>query len=56
MIDLSYQRREEIVVSELEWLLKYEQKIKPEEQDIELINSLLRVVKEYKPLNVEIKK
>ena len=40
--------QEAIVVQQLEWLLKYELKHDAEDQDWELINSLVRVLKEFK--------
>lgn len=45
--------QEAIVVEQLEWLLEYELEIDTEYQDSELINSLKRVLKEFKPPNKE---
>lgn len=55
-VELNQMEQEAIVVEQLEWLLEYELEIDKEYQDSELINSLLRVLKEFKPPNKEDKK
>ena len=52
-MELNQFEQEAIVVEQLEWLLKYELEIDTEYQDLELINSLIRVLKEFKPPNKE---
>jgi len=47
---LSQIEQEAIVVKQLEWLIKYELKHDAEHQDWELINALVRVLKEFQPL------
>lgn len=53
---LNQMEQEAVVVEQLEWLIKYELKHDSEDQDWELINALTRVLKEFKPMNVEINK
>ncbi len=48
---LNQSEQEAIVVEQLEWILEFERKQKEEHQDLELINSVLRVLDEFKPLN-----
>ena len=48
---LNQTEQEAIVVEQLEWALAFERKQKVEDQDLELINSLLRVLDEFKPLS-----
>ena len=55
-VELNQFEQEAIVVEQLEWLLKYELEIDKEYQDSELINSLSRVLKEFKLPNKEDKK
>ena len=45
---LNQMEQEAIVVQQLEWLLEFELKGQSEDQDWELINSLVRVLKEFK--------
>jgi hypothetical protein len=45
---LNQMEQEAIVVEQLEWLLNYELKALPNDQDSELINALLRVLQEFK--------
>lgn len=52
-MELNQFEQEAIVVEQLEWLLEYELEIDTEYQDSELINSLIRVLKEFKPPNKE---
>ncbi len=48
---LNQSEQEAIVIAQLEWILEFERKQKEEHQDLELINSVLRVLDEFKPLN-----
>jgi len=45
---LNQMEQEAVVVQQLEWLLEFELKGQAEDQDWELINSLVRVLKEFK--------
>jgi len=45
---LNQMEQEAVVVQQLEWLLEFELKGQSEDQDWELINSLVRVLKEFK--------
>ncbi len=47
-MELNQMEQEAIVVQQLEWLLEFELKGQAEDQDWELINSLVRVLKEFK--------
>jgi hypothetical protein len=47
-MELNQMEQEAIVVQQLEWLLEFELKGQSEDQDWELINSLVRVLKEFK--------
>jgi hypothetical protein len=47
-MELNQMEQEAIVVEQLEWLLEFELKGQSEDQDWELINSLVRVLKEFK--------
>jgi len=47
-MELNQMEQEAIVVEQLEWLLEFELKHESEDQDWELINSLVRVLKEFK--------
>lgn len=55
-MQLNQMEQEAIVLEQLEWLLAYELKHDVEHQDLELKNSLIRVLKEFKPLDMEINK
>ena len=50
-MQLNQTEQEAIVIEQLEWALAFERKQKVEDQDLELINSLLRVLDEFKPLS-----
>ena len=52
-MQLSQMDQEAIVLEQLEWLLAYELK---HDQDQHLITSIIRVIEEFKPMNVEINK
>ena len=47
-MELNQMEQEAVVVQQLEWLLKYELKHDAEDHDWELINSLVRVLNEFK--------
>jgi hypothetical protein len=47
-MELNQMEQEAVVVQQLEWLLEFELKGQSEDQDWELINSLVRVLKEFK--------
>jgi hypothetical protein len=46
-MELNQMEQEAVVVQQLEWLLEFELKGQSEDQDWELINSLVRVLKEF---------
>ena len=52
-MQLNQMEQEAVVLEQLEWLLSYELK---HDQDHHLIDSLVRVIEEFKPLSVEINK
>ena len=52
-MQLNQMEQEAVVLEQLEWLLSYELK---HDQDQHLIDSLVRVIEEFKPLSVEINK
>lgn len=52
-MQLNQMEQEAVVLEQLEWLLSYELK---HDQDQHLITSLVRVIEEFKPMNVEINK
>ena len=52
-MELNQMEQEAIVVEQLVWLLQYELKLDLEQQDEELISSLVRVLKEFSPPNKE---
>lgn len=47
-MELNQMEQEAIVVEQLEWLINFEMKVQAEDRDLELINALLRVLKEFK--------
>jgi hypothetical protein len=49
---LDQMEQEAVVIEQLEWLLEYELKIDSEDQDWELINALVRVIKEFQPIEI----
>jgi hypothetical protein len=55
MQERSRETIEAIVVDELTWLLKYEERASKYAQDEELIAALKTVLKQYKPVKVKIK-
>lgn len=50
-MELNQTEQEAIVIEQLEWSLAFELKQKIEDQDKELISSLIRVLDEFKPLS-----
>lgn len=54
--DMTRTEIEAIVVDELEFLLRWENNLDESSQDVELINAVIRVLKEFKPPNKEDKK
>jgi uncharacterized membrane protein YkoI len=49
---LNQMEQEAVVIEQLEWLLEYELKHDSEDQDWELINALVRVIKEFQPIEI----
>lgn len=46
-MELNQMEQEAVVVQQLEWLLEFELKGQSEDQDWELINALVRVLREF---------
>jgi hypothetical protein len=44
--------QEAIVLEQLEWLLNYELKREVQDQDWELMSALVRVIKEFQPIEI----
>jgi len=55
MQERSRETIEAIVVDELTWLLRYEERASKYVQDEELIAALYKVLKQYEPVKVKIK-
>ena len=55
MQDRSRETIEAIVVDELTWLLKYEERASKYVQDAKLIDALKTVLKQYEPVELKIK-